>query len=124
MLSFLAAAAAAVQTPPVLQEDPDLRCVVAVAVVSAMAESSASEEENAGLISIFMYFLGKTDARFPDINYSTEIKRIIGSPDYLEKRFGPDVQRCSQEAIARGEALEELGEDLQNLVPLADTQPG
>ena len=124
MLSFLAAAAAAAQTPAVPLDDPDLRCVVAVATVSSMAESSASEEEKAGLIAIFMYYLGKTDARYPGIDYVAEIKRVIESPGYLEKSFAADVKRCSQEAMARGKALEDMGEELQNEMPVTDTKPG
>ena len=130
MLGYFAAIAAAslqpVATEADLSQDPDLRCMVAMslAIDGLEDDSSVTAEEKSGIISIFMYYLGRIDARLPGIDYVKEVSRLVENPNYLRSHLRPDLLRCSAEAQQRGKALQEMGEALQKRVPIAETRPG
>lgn len=119
ILAILALAA----TAPV--DDPDLRCLTAVAAVLGAASQNKTAEADsvAGLTGIFMYYLGRVDAKRPWFDYGKSLGAVMNAPDY-EKRLPLDLQRCGAEAEARGKMLKDLGEELKGAVPLTQVRPG
>lgn len=117
---LLAAAAA-----PAPTEDPDLRCVAAIsAILGVVAEKGdADAETTTGLTGVFMYFLGRVDARRPGLDYAASLRAVMNEPGY-ERRLQIDLKRCGAEAEERGKMLKSLGEELQATVPLGDSRPG
>jgi hypothetical protein len=106
--------------------DPDLRCVAAVsAMLGVMGEDAkaANPEVMGSLTSVFMYFLGKADARHPGFDYAKALGAILNAPGY-DRQLPADLKRCGGEAEARGEMLKKLGEDLKTAAPLGETRPG
>jgi len=106
-------------------DDPDLRCLAAVsAVLGTMSDSNAPDDEAiAGLTGIFMYYLGRVDARHPGFDYAGTLGSLMNAPGY-EKRLALDLKRCGGEAEARGRMLKDLGEELKTSVPLTTAKPG
>lgn len=86
--------------------EADVRCVV---VALRMASTDNSELKIAGTIAS-MYFLGRIDARAPDLDLET---RII---DDLHNLTAEDIQaaslRCGAILTTRGNALKSMGEDM------------
>ena len=118
---FAAAAAATQQPAPQIVSDPDLRCMVALSITLGGMEDGAIEaadDEKSSVLALVMYFVGKIDARLPDFDYATEVTRLVQSPDYAGNILPDDLERCSDEAAARGQTLIELGEQLKDLAPL------
>lgn len=130
MIGHIATLAAAMLQPVAggsgLSEDADLRCMVAIslAIDGLEKDGTATVDEKSGVISIFMYYLGRIDARYPTIDYVAEVSRLLETPNYLQSRFRADLTRCSAEAQQRGKALESMGEALQQRAPIAETKPG
>jgi hypothetical protein len=122
---MIAALAAAAQQPKPV-DDPDFHCMVAISMVlGKMSENTATNaEDKAGVTAVFMYFVGKIDARFPALDYAKEMNALLTRPGYLARELQPDIARCGQEATTRGETLEELGKALQQSAPLGETKPG
>lgn len=77
----------------------------------------------ASLTALFMYFLGKVDARNPGLDYGTAMKRLFAQPGYAGQ-LPADLTRCGREAQERGTMLEDLGRQLEGINPLVPTQPG
>jgi hypothetical protein len=125
MFGVIAALAAAAQQPKPV-DDPDFHCMVAISMVlGRMAESpAASAEDKAGVTAVFMYYVGKIDARFPGLDYAGQMSALLARPGYLASELQPDIARCGQEATTRGETLEEMGKALQQSAPLGETRPG
>lgn len=120
LLPFLAVVASPL--PPA--EDPDLRCVVAISyVMGAANEKGAAADELASLTTVFMYFLGKVDARHPGEDLAKGFSSVFAQPGY-EKLLPNDLVRCGAEAQARGSMLIELGKTLKSMAPLASSSPG
>lgn len=119
---ILAALALASAAPA---EDPDLRCLAAVAAVLGIAAEKKSDdaESIAGLTGIFMYYLGRVDAHRPGFDYGKTLGPMMNAPDYT-KRLPADLKRCGGEAEERGQMLKDLGEQLKLAAPLAQARPG
>ena len=97
---------------------------MSLAMDGLSGEGTTAGPGEAGVIAIFMYYLGRIDARLPGIDYVAEVSRLVESPNYVPRKFRADLQRCSGEAQRRGAALKEMGEALQRRAPIAGTKPG
>jgi hypothetical protein len=115
-LALLAAAAA----EPAITADPDLRCVAATAaVLGTVSEAADTDAETiTGITAIFMYFLGKVDARRPGLDYAASLTGLMNSPGY-DQQLPADLKRCGAEAEERSSMLKDLGEKMKTAVPLA-----
>lgn len=126
-LSLLAAAAAApaVPGPTGLIRDRDLRCVAAVsAALGILADRKTDDaEQTAGLTAVFMYYLGKVDARRPGLDYARSLTALMNAPGYAQE-LPADLKRCGAEAEERGRTLQTLGERLKAAVPLGRAGAG
>ena len=102
--------------------DPDLRCVAAIsAVLGAVGDkhgADADPEVFASLTGVFMYFLGKVDARHPGFDYARALGSVVNEPGY-DKALAQDLKRCGAEAEERGAMLKRLGEQMKTLPPQA-----
>lgn len=124
LLPLLAAATPPVPHPFVAVDDPDLRCMVAVSfVLGAASEKGADAETIGGMTAVFMYFLGKVDARYPGEDLAKVFNQVVGRREY-ERQLPADLTRCGGEAEARGAALKQLGQELKGSVPLAPSSAG
>ena len=124
ILALLPLIAAAARPDPVVVEDPDLRCMVAVSfALGAASEKGADAEMLGSMTSVFMYFLGKVDAAHPGDDLARAFGRIVGQRGY-DQQLPADLKRCGAEAEARGAALKDLGEQLKGLAPLASSSAG
>lgn len=110
MILPIIAAAAATTVQPTPADINDLRCVAAFAAVSNFAKT---EDEKTKLIAGLLYFIGKIDGRATGIDMNVELTALLKQPDYFTKQFGPDVERCAEEAKVRGKALEDLGDAMK-----------
>lgn len=124
ILALLPLVAAATQPPPVVADNPDLRCMVAVSyALGAASEKNADAETLASMTSVFMYFLGKVDARQPGEDLARAFRRIVGQRGY-DQQLPADLRRCGGEAEVRGAMLKDLGEQLRGIAPLAPSSAG
>jgi hypothetical protein len=125
MLSLIAALAAAAPAPARPADDPDFRCMVAASLVldRMAADGKATPEDKSGVASVFMYYLGKIDARFPAVDYVEEVSVLVGRPGYAATTLGPDLARCGREATQRGRALEQMGKALQARAVPGESKP-
>lgn len=114
MFALIAAMAAAAQTPaPEADYRADMDCLLAMTIVlGAYEDKTESKENEEGLIGLVMYYVGKIEAKAPGVDYVTEITKIMGDPDYMEKRFANDAERCGEEAAGKGAKLEQMGNAL------------
>ena len=118
MFGFIAAMAAAAQAPAAQPAYlPDMRCMVAMAIVlgaqdDASDSADGAEEDKDGLIGLVMYYVGKIEAKAPDLDYLSEVNAILQSADYMAKQFPADAERCAAEAADKGHKLEEIGQAL------------
>lgn len=109
---------------PAPADDPDLRCVAAVSfVLGASDDKELGADGVSGLTAVFMYYLGKVDARRPGLDYAKELGGLMNAPDYA-RQLPADLVRCGKEAEERGAMLQRLGEDLKSSVPLVESRPG
>lgn len=124
-LALLAATALSpIADQPGPADDPDLRCVAAVSfVLGASDDKQLGVDGVSGLTAVFMYYLGKVDARRPGLDYAKELGGLMNAPDYA-RQLPADLVRCGKEAEERGAMLQRLGEDLKRSVPLAESRPG
>jgi hypothetical protein len=104
MLLFALAVAAA---PVPDLNDPDLRCIAALAVIGAQ-----SEKVDPGLASGVFYFLGRLDARAPHFDIEAGIRALVSVPD-AAKKLAPDMVRCGSQLAARGAFLKAMGDSMQ-----------
>lgn len=120
MAAALGLLAAVTSPAPVYTADPDLRCVAAVAAILGTVEETrdADPEMMTGLTAIFMYYLGKVDARSPGLDYAPALTALMGAPGY-DRQLPADLKRCGNEAEERGAMLKQLGEQMKASVPLA-----
>lgn len=95
------------------------------AMLGTIGEAKEPDAELTGaLTAIFMYFLGKVDARRPGFDYAPALTSLMNAPGY-ERALPADLKRCGSEAEERGAMLKELGEKMQAAVPLAPAvRPG
>ena len=125
MFALIAAMAAAAQNPaPAADYRDDLDCMLAISIVLGAQEDTPDAKENRdGLVGLVMYYVGKIDAKAPDIDYIAEIKTTLTDPDYMEKRFQKDAERCALEAGSKGEKLQQIGNALSSFGETLDSQP-
>ena len=118
MFGFIAAMAAAAQAPAAQPAYlPDMRWMVAMAVVLGAQDDTSDSAEGAGedrdgLIGLVMYYVGKIEAKAPDLDYLSEVNAILLSADYMAKQFPADAERCAGEAADKGRKLQEIGQAL------------
>jgi hypothetical protein len=112
-MSLLLAAAAAAQSPVAVSADPDVHSLAAYLFVAGNAadDKTASADDKAGIQSIVMYFFGKLDGARPGRDLRTEVMQLVQSPSYGDSVLKSDVERCSKEAMTRGQYLETFGDD-------------
>ena len=121
LLGLFAAAAFAAQQPVPSASDPDLRCMVALSIALDGIEDGnvkVPEDEKSGIVALVMYYVGKIDGRLPGFDYARQVTRLVQSPGYAEETLLDDLDRCGEEAEARGQTLIDLGEQLKDLAPL------
>lgn len=117
MWTLIAAALLAAQPaqPSGLSEDADFQCLAIVAVVLGQVPKESLEDLRTvtGLTSIFMYYLGRLDARYPTLDFVEAFKSLDGDPVFAS-RFAAQAERCSAEAEKRSKQLQDMGRILQN----------
>lgn len=86
--------------------EADIRCVV---VATQLANADSAAMKLAATVSS-MYFLGRIDARAPDIDLEAHITDAINKMTPEEMRA--EGLRCGQILSARGAALKSMGEDM------------
>lgn len=121
LFGLLAAVAAAAQKPAPPASDPDLRCMVALSIALGGIEDGVidmDDDEKSGIVALVMYYVGKIDGRLPGFDYAREVTRLVESSGYAETVLPDDLERCGDEAEARGQTLIDLGEQLKDLAPL------
>lgn len=115
MWSLLAAAAAAApQVPPEIASDADFRCLAVVSVVLDRTPKQTAEDfkDVAGLTAVFMYYLGRIDVRYLELDFPAAFKSLDDDPNFATK-FASEATRCGDEAQARGQWLQNMGRTLQ-----------
>ncbi|WP_296166192.1 hypothetical protein [uncultured Brevundimonas sp.] len=95
----------------------DVECMAVVAVAGGAAEEGSDEQ--IGLIGGLMYFLGRLEGRTPGTDWLSYFGTYIQAPD-IEKKLEAHYERCGQEMIDKGAALEEFGEIMQAKAAAAD----
>lgn len=123
MMTLLLAAAAATAPVPDLTRDPDLRCFMAVAYALGALPDEKDPAIEASLAAVMMYYVGKLDGRWPDIDLKKQVTRMIQLPSF-RRALPAEMQRCGKEAEDRGAALQDFGQYLQGIAPLLDSRPG
>jgi hypothetical protein len=119
MLSLLAALTLAAQpAPPKLSEDADFQCLAIVAITLATTPKQSAEDLKAvtGLTAVFMYYLGRLDVRYPDLDFTAAFKSLDADPGFAS-RFAREAERCSNDAERRSKELQDMGRTLQALPP-------
>ncbi len=103
-LALIQAAAAPL---PAGVED-DLTCIAVISI----AANSAGAEQQAGLISGLMYFMGRVDHATPGVDYAGHLARIIEAKDG-EARIKAASSRCSAKLGEVGGSMQRWGQALQ-----------
>ena len=104
----------------VLQNSALVRDETALSVREAMAKvgyvynraAANLRSASTGLIGLVMYYVGKIEAKAPDLDYLSEVNAILLSADYMAKQFPADAERCAGEAADKGRKLQEIGQAL------------
>ncbi len=119
MLSLLAALTLAAQpAAPKLAEDGNFQCLAIVAVSLAAAPKQSVEDLKTvtGLSAVFMYYLGRIDARYPGFDYVQAFKSLDADPGFAAC-FVEQAERCSSDAERRAQELQDMGRTLQAQPP-------
>ena len=95
----------------------DVECMAVVAVAGGAAEEGSDEQ--IGLVGGLMFFLGRLEGRTPGTDWLAYFGTYIQEPD-IEKKLEVHYERCAQEMIAKGAALEQFGELMQTKAAAAD----
>ena len=113
LVPLLLAAAAA--SSPVPADVADLRCVAifSVLVGDGIPEVKLSDEQRNGLGSMVMYYVGKLEGRGNGVNIEEGLKRELGPDAALDRLIREDLPRCGQEAEVQGNALTQMGKNLE-----------
>ena len=97
--------AAALPQPPVEQ---DVRCLV---LMSAVAGSATDPQAKQGGMFGTLIWYGRLSARLPAAEINTAVKREAAA---MNKELAvSEGQRCSQEMIGYGKAMQQLGEEMK-----------
>lgn len=104
----LAAAAPALDQPV----EQDLRCAVVMVLLVARAEETGKAEASRKFALMTEYFLGKLDARVPDLDFAYESKRIVQADGYV-KQITADFERCNAEFLRHQDRLREQSDKLK-----------
>lgn len=110
MIFSAIAAAAAASAVPASADMQDLRCVAAFA---AMSELTKKQDDQTKLLAGMLYYIGKIDGRSPGFDLKGNLTALVGQPDYLTGQLGSDVERCAEEAKARGHQLQDIGDAMK-----------
>lgn len=116
MWSIIAAAALAAQPAvPNPVEDSDFQCLAVVAVVLGQVPKESVEDlaTVTGLTAIFMYYLGRVDVRFPELDFVEAFKSLDSDAEF-RTGFSAQAERCSAEAERRSQQLDAMGRILQD----------
>jgi hypothetical protein len=89
------------------QAQNDVRCLV---VALQMAGAEAPAVRAAGLTASF-YWMGRVDASIPPD--TLEDRMIAEAAAMRGAGFEAEAQRCSGELVTRGQAMSDIGKDMQ-----------
>jgi hypothetical protein len=95
----------------------DIRCFIAMAAAAQNADGEMKPAMTAGVI----YYLGKLDGRTPSLDLETRTKDL-GNRMTVED-FRDETLRCGAAFVARGQALQQMGERLNGKVQPAPSAP-
>jgi hypothetical protein len=104
-----AALAGALAAPAAAQDattTADVRCAVAAVALAGSAGSNATLQQQATMAAL--YFIGKLDGRTPNLDLEASIRAEMtkmSQPD-----MAAEAQRCGQQLMSRGQALQTIGE--------------
>ena len=83
----------------------DVRCIA----IAGLAAGQAPAEQQGQIVAGMMYFLGKLDARAPNLDIAAAIRlQLVG----LQANGQAEAQRCAAEVSGRGRALQDIGQKL------------
>ena len=88
----------------------DVQCLAIVFAIFG-SDPDMAPEQQLGLASGAMYYLGRLQGRTPDVDWLARLVTYLESAP--EADFKTEQQRCGQEMIATGAALIEWGEATQ-----------
>ena len=95
----------------------DVECLAVIAVAGGAAEQGSDEQ--IGLVGGLMFFLGRLEGRTPGTDWLAYFGSYVQSPD-IEKKLETQYDRCAEEMIEKGAALEQFGEMMQDKAVAAD----
>ncbi|MEH3040977.1 MAG: hypothetical protein PGN21_13015 [Sphingomonas paucimobilis] len=88
--------------------EDDVTCIA----VLSIAANGATAEQQSGLISGLMYFMGRVDRAAPGFDYGGYLARMIKTKDG-DATIQAASPRCSAKLIEVGGSMERWGEALQ-----------
>ena len=97
----------------------DMQCMAIMAIGVGMMEEGSVEQ--LGLAAGMAYYLGRLEARAPDMNW------LDAFGDYLLADFENDIKvqsdRCAAEMTRFGARMTSWGEKMQSMAPKQPTKP-
>ena len=107
--------AAAAASSPVPADVADLRCIAifSTLVGDGIPEVKLSDEQKDGLGSMVMYYVDKLEGRGNGVNIEEGLKRELEADSALERLISEDLPRCGREAETQGNALTQMGKNLE-----------
>lgn len=89
----------------------DLRCTIAAVALAGSAGGNATLQQQATMAAL--YFIGKLDGRTPNLDLEAGIRAEMAKMSQSE--MGAEAQRCGQQLMGRGQALQTIGEHFKDL---------
>jgi hypothetical protein len=109
MIAGLLAGAALASVDPAIEND--LRCIGVFAIAASQHEKMA-ENEQSGVTGAMMFYIGRIEGRDPEFRLEDSLVELLSSPSYFET-LAEDARRCSDEMVAKGQQLVDLGKALE-----------
>jgi hypothetical protein len=107
---ILAALCGALAAAPALAQDAtksDMRCLLALSAAADVADGQMKPAMMAGVV----YYLGRLDGRTPDLDLEAKAAAELKAMSIQD--LSDETVRCGAALIARGKALEGIGERLR-----------
>ena len=100
---------------PVPADVADVRCVAifSTLVGDGIPEVKLSADQKNGLGTMVMYYVGKLEGRGNRVDIEQALQRELAPEDALERLIREDLPRCGKEAEAQGNALTQMGKNLE-----------
>ena len=94
----------------------DMRCVAVFSTLlgDGIPEVKLSAEQKNGLGTMVMYYIGKLEGRGNGVNVEQALKQELTPDDALDRLMRDDLPRCGKEAEAQGNALTQMGKNLES----------